>query len=106
MKKKSATTALIDISTADLRKSLGEILDRVQYSGSRYIVSRKGREIGAIVPVELAQRLELLEKDRAKALQRLNKLLKGKPSLVKDEDAAMALANELVGEVRASNASR
>lgn len=106
MKKKSQEAPVIDISTADLRRSLGEIFDRVQYTGSRYVVSRKGREIGAIVPVELAQRLELLEQGRADALLRLSALLDSKSPLVEDEDEAMELANELVDEVRSNAASR
>ena len=97
---------MIDISTADLRNSLGEVFDRVQYSGNRYVVIRKGREIGAIVPVEFARKLELLERGRMDALNRLVAKLDEKPDLVGDEESATSLANELVEEVRSNPATR
>jgi len=106
MNKPKEKTPVIDISTADLRNSLGEIFDRVQYSGNRYVVSRKGREIGAIVPVEFARKLELLEKGRVDALNRLVAKLDEKPDLVADDEAATELANELVEEVRANPCRR
>ena len=106
MKKKSGEGTAINISTAELRKSLGEIFDRVQYSGSRYVVSRKGRQIGAIVPVDLAGKLELLEQGRMDALARLASMLDQKRDLAGSDDAAMDIANDLVDEVRRNAASR
>jgi prevent-host-death family protein len=104
MIKKSIEATAIDISTADLRQSLGEVFDRVQYSGSRYVVNRKGRPIGAIVPVELARKLELLEQGRVDALARLTGLLDQKPDLVGSDEEATEIANDLVDEVRRSAA--
>ena len=54
----------------------------------------KRGEIASIVPVGHA-RLTLTDQQRTDALLRLATLLKDKPSLVEDEDSAMALANEL-----------
>jgi len=105
MAKQGIEVQVLDISTADLRKSLGEIFDHVHYSGSRYVVSRKGRQIGAIVPVEIARKLELLEERRKDALNRLIALIDGKPDLVSDEESADALANELIEDVRGNTAA-
>lgn len=106
MKKNKNEAPVIDISTADLRKGLGEIFDRVQYAGKRYVVSRKGRQIGAIVPIEVARKLELLEEHRKAALTRLTYLLDAKRDLVADDESASEIANELIDEVRANAASR
>jgi prevent-host-death family protein len=47
-----------ELTTDQLRRRLGEVFDRVQYGGKRYLVMRKGKEIGAIVPVEVYRELE------------------------------------------------
>ena len=47
-----------ELTTDQLRRRLGEVFDRVQYGGKRYLVMRKGKEIGAIVPVEVFRELE------------------------------------------------
>jgi prevent-host-death family protein len=47
-----------ELTTNQLRRRLGEVFDRVQYGGKRYLVKRKGNEIGAIVPVEVYRELE------------------------------------------------
>ena len=102
MNKSNASIA--PVSTADLRRSLGEICDRVQYTGQSVIVSRKGREIVAIVPVSmLRMAANTLKKEKEKALLDLVSLLDG----IKDEgyssDAeAMKVANRGVKEVKKS----
>lgn len=97
MKRRRDNASMLDVAMTGVRRRLGQILDRVQHFGSRYNVSRKGPKIATIVPVELA-RLTLLEQERAHTLLRLSMLLQDKPSLVEDEDTAMALANELAEE--------
>lgn len=94
MKRRRDNPSMLDIAMTALRRRLGQILDRVQHFGSRYTLSRKRGEIASIVPVGLA-RLTLTDQQRTDALLRLATLLKDKPSLVEDEDSAMALANEL-----------
>lgn len=47
-----------DLSTDYLRKHLGEVFDEVRLANKQFLVKRKGREIGAIVPVELFRRLQ------------------------------------------------
>lgn len=52
-----------DVPTAEARKNLAEILNRVAYGKERVVVTRHGKELAAIVPVE---ELDLL--DRVKRL--------------------------------------
>lgn len=64
----------VAISSMQLRKSIGDILNRVQYTGERFIVERKGDAVAAIVPVELLEQLERLEAEQEIELLRLAKL--------------------------------
>lgn len=54
------------ISTADARKNMAELVNRAAYGGERFVVTRHGKELAAIVPVGDAAVLErvraLLEK--------------------------------------------
>ena len=46
------------ISTLEVRKRLGDILDRVALRHDQFIIERKGRPLAAVVPVEKLERLE------------------------------------------------
>ncbi|MDJ0765226.1 MAG: type II toxin-antitoxin system prevent-host-death family antitoxin [Myxococcota bacterium] len=96
---------MIDISTAELRKGLGEILNQVQYGGSSFVVKRKGREVGAIVPVELARELELLQKKRQTAKDRLLQMMNDREGLNQDVSEE-ALMEEAVHETRAARRAK
>jgi len=48
------------ITTADARKNMAELLNRAAYGGERFVVTRHGKELVAIVPVEDATLLERL----------------------------------------------
>ena len=91
-----------DISTAELRKSMGEVLDRVQYTSDCYIVKRKGREIGAIVPVDEARKINALQRERQGSLKKMLKILESKKGLNSDlsEDEVVEIANQAVQTVR------
>ena len=70
----SAVTA---VSVADARSELAELLNRVAYGKERLIITRHGRELAALVPVEdlhLANRLRrfVARKDVARALAELD----------------------------------
>ncbi len=43
---------MTDVSTGDARKNLAEILNRVAYGKERVILTRHGRQVAAIVPME------------------------------------------------------
>lgn len=52
-----------EISTAETRKHMAELLNRAAYGGERFVVTRHGKELAAIVPlsdVTLLDRLRSL----------------------------------------------
>lgn len=64
------------ISTADARRELAEILNRVAYGKERMVVTRHGKEVAAIVPVEDLDLLDrvrrfVARRDIAEALEQL-----------------------------------
>jgi prevent-host-death family protein len=48
------------ITTAEARKNMAELLNRAAYGGERFVVTRHGKELVAIVPVADATILERL----------------------------------------------
>jgi len=67
------------ITTADARRNMAELLNRAAYGGERFVVTRHGKELVAIVPVGDATLLErvraLLEKrDYEAALEAMAEL--------------------------------
>ena len=65
------------VSVADARSDLAELLNRVAYGKERLVITRHGRELAAIVPVEdlkLTTRLRKLvaRKDVSRALAELD----------------------------------
>jgi len=44
------------ISAEYLRRHLGEVLDRSYYTGSEVKISRKGKNLGVFVPIELYEK--------------------------------------------------
>lgn len=55
-----------NISAADARKQLAELLSRAAYGKERFVVTRHGKEMGAIVPVEDLDLLERLKQFAAR----------------------------------------
>ena len=41
-----------NVTTAEARKNLSELLSRAAYGGERFVVTRHGKELVAIVPLE------------------------------------------------------
>ena len=52
------------ISAMQLRASIGDVLNRIQYRGERVVVERKGEPVAAIIGVADLRRLETLEAER------------------------------------------
>lgn len=77
---------MITLSTLDVRKNLGDILNRVSIRHDEYVIERKGKPMAAMVP------LSKLEAMQRAARAHLLDVLKGESLLPEDE--AMALANE------------
>lgn len=53
-----------DISTADARRNLAELVNRVAYGKERVVLTRHGKQLCAIIPIE---DLSLLDRVRAAA---------------------------------------
>lgn len=67
------------ITTGEARKNMAELLNRAAYGGERFVVTRHGKELVAIVPVADATLLErlrgLLErKDYEAALEAVSEM--------------------------------
>jgi prevent-host-death family protein len=73
------------ITTLDIRRHLGDILNRVAIRHDEYVIERKGKPLAAMVPVS---RLEAM---RRAAKVHLLDVLSGENLL--DAEDAMALAN-------------
>lgn len=48
------------ITTAEARKNMAELVNRAAYGGERFVVTRHGKELVAIVPLEEATLLDRL----------------------------------------------
>jgi prevent-host-death family protein len=69
--------SILEVSVADARSDLAELLNRVAYGKQRLVITRHGRELAAVVPVEdlrLMTRLRrfVTRKDVARALAELD----------------------------------
>lgn len=51
------------ISTLDVRKRLGDILNRVHLRHDRFVIERKGVPLAAIVPVDTLESMERLSRE-------------------------------------------
>lgn len=49
------------IGVSDARDHLSEVVDRVRYTHERVVLTKRGREVGAIVSIEDLKLLEMLE---------------------------------------------
>jgi prevent-host-death family protein len=70
-------TSVTAVSVADARSDLADLLNRVAYGKERMVITRHGRELAALVPVEdlkLTARLRrfVARKDVARALAELD----------------------------------
>ena len=78
---------MITVTTMDVRKHVGDILNRVALRGDEYLVERKGKALAVVMPVEKAESI------RRAARLRLREWL-ARPNAVKTDAEAMTLANE------------
>jgi prevent-host-death family protein len=67
------------VTTAEARKNMAELLNRAAYGGERFVVTRHGKELVAIVPVADATFLERLrrlleEKEYEAALEAVSEM--------------------------------
>ena len=55
---------MVEVSTAEARARLSELINRAAYGSERVILTRRGKALAAVVPIEDVALLEELE-DRA-----------------------------------------
>jgi prevent-host-death family protein len=77
---------MITVSTMDVRRRVGNILDRVALRSDEYLVERKGKPLAVIMPVEKADAI------RRAARLRLDEWL-SRPNALTSDAEAMVLAN-------------
>lgn len=53
------------ISSAELRERLADILDRVAFGKERLVLTRRGRRVAAVVPIEDVEALERRSEEAA-----------------------------------------
>lgn len=49
------------MGVSDARESLGEVVDRVRYTHERVVLTKRGKEVGAIISMDDLKLLEMLE---------------------------------------------
>lgn len=49
------------IGVSDAREHLGDVVDRARYTHERVVLTKRGREVGAIISIDDLRLLELLE---------------------------------------------
>ena len=67
-----------DINATDARENLAEVLNRVAYAKDRVRITRRGKQIAAVVPIEDLELIERLEdeidiREAQKALTEANR---------------------------------
>ncbi len=90
---------MITVSTMEVRKRIGDILNRVALRGDEYLVERKGKPLAVMMPVAKAAAI------RRAARLYIDEWL-ARPSAVKTDAEAMALANEARRAARRSKRGR
>lgn len=90
---------MITVSTMQVRKSIGDILNRVALRGDEYLVERKGKALAVVMPVEKAESI------RRAARLRLGEWLT-RPNAAKTDAEAMTLANAARRAARVSKRGR
>ena len=90
---------MITISTMDVRKHVGDILNRVALRGDEYLVERKGKPLAVVMSVEKAESIR-----RASRL-RLGEWLT-RPNAAATDTEAMTLANEARRATRRAKRAR
>jgi len=86
---------ILEVSAMDLRKEIGHFLNEVKYGHNSLIIKRGKEEMGAIINMQLFNRLKDLERN----YEHINKKLTALGENLTDEEAEN-LAKEAVEFVR------
>jgi len=49
------------MGVSDAREHLGDVIDRARYTQERVVLTKRGREVGAIISIDDLKLLEMLE---------------------------------------------
>jgi prevent-host-death family protein len=90
---------MITVSTMEVRRRVGDLLDRVALRGDEYLVERRGRPLAVVMPVAKAEAI------RRAARLRLEGWL-ARPASAKTDAEALALANAARRAARAKRPRR
>jgi prevent-host-death family protein len=52
---------MTEVSTVEVREQFSELVNRVHYGGERVVVTRRGKRLVAVVPVDDLELLEAIE---------------------------------------------
>lgn len=75
--------AMPRMTTSELKKELGEVINRVLYKGERVELERRGKSVAAIVPFDDLKLIEEIED--AILAEKAGKALKGKGGIHLDQ---------------------
>ena len=90
---------MITVTTMDMRKHVGDILNRVALRGDEYLIERKGKPLAVMMSVEKAGAI------RRAAQLRLGEWL-SRDNAAKSDAEVMALANEARRATRVTKRAR
>ena len=88
------------LSTLELRRQLGEVLDRVALRYDQFVIQRKGKALAAVVPVSKLEQMERFAREQALAA------LRNVPRTKLSDAKAMRLADEAKHASRARKPAR
>jgi prevent-host-death family protein len=90
-----------EISTQELRASIGEIMDAVRHRGDRYVVRRRGKPVAAVVPLSM---LEINQQNRRRLVE-LTERVSGRNNDISEEEFNR-LIDKAIAEVRSEKRSK
>lgn len=85
------------VSTMDVRRRIGDLLNRVALRHDEFVIERKGRPLAALVPVE---RLEQMRRAARQGIRDFLERQKKAPGNKLSDEEAMALALEAQQQAR------
>jgi prevent-host-death family protein len=51
------------MSVVELKQALGDVLNRAEYAGERFVIHRRGKDAAAVIPIEDLRLLERLVRE-------------------------------------------
>jgi prevent-host-death family protein len=98
---------MTELSATEARESFSEVVSRAAYGKERVILTKNGRPVAAVVPVEDLERLEALEPSKpATATSKALAALKQAQRLAVQRGLHQLSDEEIDAEVRAVRAAR